>query len=117
MAETYKTLKQETLDEIVRRIVSIADPERIIMFGSAAGGRMNRNSDVDLLVVKSAANRLELARKIYSRLHGVNEAVDVIVVRPEDLEQYRNNPALIIASAIAEGRVIYDARKETAVRS
>ncbi len=117
MAETYKSLTQETLDEIVQRIVSVADPERIILFGSAVSGRIGRNSDVDLLVVKSEVNRLELARKIYSRLHGVNEAVDVIVVSPEDLEQYRNNPALIISSAIAEGRIIYDARKETALRS
>jgi hypothetical protein len=35
--------------------------------------------------------------------------VDVIVVSPEDVERYRNSPALVIAPALSEGRVIYDA--------
>ena len=40
------------LDGIIRRIVKVAEPERINLFGSAARGEMNRHSDVDLLVVK-----------------------------------------------------------------
>ena len=32
-------LDQAVLDEIVRRIVDVAQPERIILFGSAARGR------------------------------------------------------------------------------
>lgn len=44
-------LKQEVLDEIVRRIVEVAQPEKIILFGSAVRGEMGPNSDVDLLVL------------------------------------------------------------------
>ena len=40
------------LEEIVRRIVEVAGPERIILFGSAARGHVGPNSDVDLLVIK-----------------------------------------------------------------
>jgi predicted nucleotidyltransferase len=47
-----KTLAAETLQEIIRRIVEVAQPEQIILFGSAARGQMGPNSDVDLLVVK-----------------------------------------------------------------
>ncbi len=83
------------------------------MFGSAARGRMGRNSDVDLLVVKSAANRLELAQRIYANLHGVGEAVDVIVVTPEDVERYREERAVVIAPALEEGEVIYNGRIPT----
>ncbi len=39
------------LGEIVHRIVEVARPERIILFGSAARGQMGGDSDVDLLVV------------------------------------------------------------------
>ncbi|MFO7955546.1 MAG: hypothetical protein R6X33_00395 [Candidatus Brocadiia bacterium] len=49
------------LAEIVQRIGEVAAPERNVMFGSAARGRMARNSDVAPLVVKPGANRLELA--------------------------------------------------------
>ena len=42
------------LNEIVRRVLSVARPDRIILFGSAATGQMTRDSDIDLLVVEPA---------------------------------------------------------------
>jgi predicted nucleotidyltransferase len=42
------------LNEIVRRVLSVTHPERIILFGSAATGQMTKDSDIDLLVVESA---------------------------------------------------------------
>ena len=45
-------LEQGILEDIIRRIVEVADPEKIILFGSAARGEMGRNSDVDLLIIK-----------------------------------------------------------------
>ncbi len=112
MTRETRTISVETLNEIIRRIVEVARPEKIVMFGSAAKGHMGPNSDVDLLVVKRGANRLELAGRIYRNLHGVGEAVDVIVVRPEDVERYRDSHALVIAPAMKEGKVVYDAREK-----
>ena len=62
------TLDPRTLDEIVRRVVEVAQPERIVLFGSAARGEMTRHSDVDLLIVSDRADALDLMRRIYSRL-------------------------------------------------
>jgi uncharacterized protein len=43
----------ETLTrEIVRRILTVAEPDSIILFGSAATGQMTSESDIDLLVVE-----------------------------------------------------------------
>lgn len=106
---TRKTPSPKTLDEIVRRVVQIAQPEQIIMFGSAARAEMTSESDIDLLVVKSGAHRRHLAQSIYRGLFGVGVAVDVIVVTPEDIERYRQNPAIVIEPAIREGKVIYAA--------
>ena len=61
-------LDQVVLDEIVRRIVEVAQPERIILFGSAAREEMSRDSDIDLLVVKDGVHRRRLAARIYRRL-------------------------------------------------
>jgi predicted nucleotidyltransferase len=74
-----RTLDQKTLDDIIRRIVEVAHPEKIILFGSAARGEMGPNSDVDLLVIKSGAHRLDLTGQIYMNMHGAGEAVDIIV--------------------------------------
>jgi predicted nucleotidyltransferase len=101
------TIAQDKLDLIIRRIVEVAKPEKIILFGSAARGAMGPNSDVDLLVIKSGANRLDLMGEIYRNLHGVGEPVDVIVVTPEDVERYRNSFALAIYPALRDGKVVY----------
>ena len=100
--------RQDRLSEIIRRIVAVAAPEKIILFGSAARGEMGPNSDVDLLVVKSGVvHRGRLAEAIYMNLFGVGQAVDVVVVTPEDIEQYKDSIALVIRPALGEGKVVY----------
>lgn len=105
-----RQVRQEILDEIIRRIVEVAKPDKIIMFGSAARGQMGPNSDVDLLVIKSGDfHRGRVTEEIYMNLFGVGEAVDVIVVTPEDVERYRDSFALVIYPALREGKVVYAA--------
>jgi len=55
-------------NKIIRRVVPIARPEKIIFFGSAARGEMGANSDVDLLVEKAGLHRYKLAGDIEWRL-------------------------------------------------
>ncbi|MBI4729455.1 MAG: nucleotidyltransferase domain-containing protein [Acidobacteria bacterium] len=101
---------QDILAEIIRRVVEVAGPERIVLFGSAARGEMGPNSDIDLLVIKRGEfHRGRLTEEIYMRLLGVGQAVDVIVVTPEDVERYRDSIAVVIGPALREGRVVYAA--------
>jgi predicted nucleotidyltransferase len=101
---------EESLQEIVRRIVKVARPEKIILFGSAARGEMGPHSDVDLLVIKRGRfHQGDLTGTIYMNLIGVDQAVDVIVVTPEEVERYRDSRPLVIAPALREGRVLYAA--------
>ncbi|MSQ96082.1 MAG: nucleotidyltransferase domain-containing protein [Gemmataceae bacterium] len=39
------------LADVIKRIVDVADPEKIVLFGSAARGTMGPDSDLDLLVI------------------------------------------------------------------
>ena len=101
-------LSQKILDDIIRRVVDVAQPERIILFGSAARGEIGRHSDVDLLIVKEGGDA-NLRARIYERLYGVRVAVDAILVSPSDVERYKNSHALVIKPALLEGRVVYEA--------
>lgn len=103
------TLDTSMLDEVIQRVVAIAQPEMIILFGSAARGEMGPNSDLDLLVVKSGADAPDLMRDIYMGLIGVGTPVDALVVSPEDLERYRDSHGLVIPEALGEGKVVYEA--------
>jgi predicted nucleotidyltransferase len=108
--DTSQTINPAALDEIIRRIVDVAAPDRIILFGSAARGEMGSHSDLDLLVIKSGvADRWDLIGKIYTSLRGVDYAVDVVLATPEIIERYGNSIGLVYRPALREGRVIYDA--------
>ena len=102
-----QALDQKTLDEIIRRIVEVAQPERIILFGSAAQGDMTRNSDVDLLIIKEGGDA-NLRAQIYEKMYGVRVAVDAILVSPTDIDRYKDSHALVIKPALQEGRVVYE---------
>jgi uncharacterized protein len=105
-----KEVNEEKLQEIIRRIVEVAQPERIILFGSAARGEMGPNSDVDLLVIKRGEfHQGHLTGEIYMNLHGVGQAVDIILITPEQVEKYGNTHYLVIAPALREGKEIYHA--------
>ena len=104
-------LDQNILKNIIQCIVEVTDPEKIILFGSAARGEMGRNSDVDLLIIKEGEDELDLMARIYRNLRGVGAAVDAIVVSPEDVERYRDSHALIIKPALREGRVVYESSR------
>ena len=90
-------------------MVEAAQPERIVLFGSAARGEMGPHSDVDLLVIANVEDRSAATGRILRRLRGEHAAVDVIVVTPADVARYRSSHALIIKPALREGRVVYEA--------
>ena len=101
-------MAERVLDDVIERIVDVAAPEKIILFGSAARGETGRNSDLDLLIVKDGADELDLMARIYKRLHGVGAAVDAIVVSPQDVERFKDSHALVIKPALQEGTVVYE---------
>jgi len=107
---TRRALTPGVLEEIVRRVVSVAQPDRIILFGSAARGDMGPDSDVDLLVVKSGAlHRRRMAQEIHQAFFGLGVPIDVIVVTPEDIRAFRSKVGTVIEPALREGREVYAA--------
>ena len=103
------TISKKVLREIVRRIVAAVQPEKIILFGSAAREEMGPDSDLDLLVVKPCRHRRKTARIIERSLIGIGIPTDIIVAKPNDIEQYRNTIGLIFRPALRDGKVIYAA--------
>lgn len=102
------SINQSTLDEIIKRIVEVAQPDKIILFGSAAHGQLGPDSDIDLLVVKSGVpHRRRLAQQIHLNFFGLGVPVDIIVVTPEDIKAFGDKVGTIIGPALHEGEVIY----------
>ncbi len=88
--------KQRLINTIVDRIIKIANPDKIILFGSYARGLAGENSDIDLMVVKKGViQRRKLAQDIYVGLVGIPAGVDIIVETPERLEKYKTMQGMI----------------------
>ncbi|HLU35016.1 MAG TPA: nucleotidyltransferase domain-containing protein [Thermomicrobiales bacterium] len=110
MPSRGRQLSKRWRAELRRRIVEAVQPDRIVLFGSAAKGTMTPHSDVDVLVVKSGEyRRLEMMHTIRRALRGFPFAVDLVVATPEELETYRDSFALVYFPAVREGEEIYAA--------
>jgi predicted nucleotidyltransferase len=98
----------ELLNEIVRRIVAVSDPEQIILFGSYARGDTGPDSDLDLLVVKDVEAPRQESIQIRRALRGLLVPIDVIVATPQHINQHRHTVGLIYRPALQEGKVLYE---------
>lgn len=101
----------EKIKEAVRKIVDFERPKRVILFGSAARGDMNINSDVDFLVV--TRDEVESPRKesvrIRRALRGLSMPMDILVISEERLKELGNRPGLVYREALRGGKVVYEA--------
>jgi len=96
------------LAEVIRHTVETVRPLRIILFGSAARGDMDANSDLDLLIVMpDGTNRRHTARRVYRALAGLGMPKDIIAVTEEDVRRYGDDPGLVICPALNEGKDLY----------
>jgi predicted nucleotidyltransferase len=69
----------EKIDAAVKRIVDVARPRKIILFGSALRGETGRDSDLDVLVVIDEEDRdpLKESVRIDKALHGILMPMDI----------------------------------------
>jgi predicted nucleotidyltransferase len=99
------------IQQMVKRIATQFQPDKIFLFGSHARGRAGLDSDVDLLVVMPVSgSRREKAIEIAVTLHDIPVAKDVIVVRPDDFKWRSKIVGTIERPAAQEGKLLY-ARK------
>jgi len=76
------------------------------------GVRCGSNSDVIIASDQGGDfNYHKLLGDIYMNLHGAEEAVDVVLVTPEQVEKYKDTHCLVIAPALKEGREVYHAER------
>jgi len=103
-------IDEETIQEIVRRILSVARPDRIILFGSAATGQMTRDSDIDLLIVEpDIRDRRNEYVRIRKALWDIDYPFDILFISTEWFDQSKGVVGGIAHPANKYGRVIYEA--------
>ena len=107
--------RQTEIEEIVNRIVEASHPEQVLLFGSTARGASGPHSDLDFLVIKAGRyNPRKIAGIIYQRMRGIARSIDLVIVTPQQVEEYKNSPFSVVYPAVREGRVMYERKKTVA---
>jgi predicted nucleotidyltransferase len=101
--------KDQVLEEIVARIKEVAQPERIILFGSRAQGTARPESDFDLLVIKESDEpRYRRAAPLYTALAEVPVEIEVIVYTPDEVSEWDSVREAFVTTAVREGKILYE---------
>ena len=97
------------LAEIVERLTKAYDPDRIYLFGSAARGDNQQNSDYDLMLIveDGAPKERRKSRLAYQVLRGTGIAVDVLVWTKRAFEERLHLKASLPSTIMREGKLIY----------
>ena len=101
-------LLQHALSAIVRQIVALAHPQRILLFGSAAKGPWRPDSDLDLLIVVDDSQQPDSVLDLLNtRVRRKTVPCDFLVATANTLRRQRRNPGLVYRAILKEGRVVY----------
>ena len=99
---------RKNVRQVVDQIVTLAHPRRVILFGSAAAGRVEEDSDLDFLVVVPENERpQELTDRLNMDVRNRPMPCDFMVVTQSVLDRNRDNPGLIYGEILTHGRDVY----------
>jgi len=101
----------EKIEAAVKRIVSVAQPRKVILFGSVVRGKPDIHSDVDILVVtgdEAESSRQESVR-IRRALRGISMPMDILVIPEKRLQELADQPGLVYREAVRHGQIVYEA--------
>lgn len=105
-------LQKRQIKQAVQKIVSVAKPRKVILFGSYARGEATEDSDLDLLVIKSRISRKGLERVTYrNALGSIGVGVDILVYSPRQIAEKASWCSSPIYWALREGKVLYDSKQ------
>lgn len=102
---------QKEIKKITNLIVKNYQPEKIILFGSAARGEYDENSDLDFFIVKkSKKSKLDRMREVYKLVSNLNYQIpfEPIVYTPEEVKERMRLGDFFIKTILKEGRILYE---------
>jgi predicted nucleotidyltransferase len=99
---------EDTLNALVQALRRY-QPQRVILFGSAARGEADTDSDLDVLVIKDTLEPFVQRLEAMARLCPPGVHADILVYTPDELQRMLEDGNPFILRALEEGRVLYEA--------
>ncbi|MEW6232661.1 MAG: nucleotidyltransferase domain-containing protein [Chloroflexota bacterium] len=103
---------RKTILEIVEKIRREYQPDRIILFGSFASGMPDRDSDIDLLIIKDTQDRPIDRRVAVARMVSDPKRLipfEPIVLTPKEVKERLETGDQFLKGILQKGEVLYAA--------
>ena len=105
-----KNQTQETIQDIVQKIVASYSPQKVILFGSYVYGKPDQNSDIDLLIIKDTKKRpierwMEVKRLVRDRQREFS--VSPLVYTNQEIKKRLAIKDFFIQEVLEKGKVVY----------
>ena len=103
-------IDERTLQQAVKRIVAVAQPNRVILFGSYGRGDADAGSDLDLMVIKpQVVDKYTEMIRLHEAVGSIGAGVDVLVYSEAEYRRRSQVPGTVLYWARKEGRALYEA--------
>jgi predicted nucleotidyltransferase len=101
---------QDMLQKLVQKLVAEYGPEKVILFGSYAYGVPDRDSDIDLLIIKETGDRFidrwTTVQRILTDRHRT-VGLETLVMTPQEVQKRLAMGDQFVAEISGKGRVLY----------
>lgn len=101
-------IKQKEIQNVVKRIAENYRPEKIYLFGSFAWGKPNKDSDVDLFIIKNTEARHLDRDKTVRRIINRELPADLLIYTPQETQRRLGLGDFFIKNILQKGKVLYE---------
>ena len=85
-------------------------PRKVILFGSAARGEADAQSDLDVIVIKNTQESFIERLEVMARICPPGVHADILVYTPEEIRTMVEEENPFIIQALREGKLLYEAQ-------
>ncbi len=105
---------QIAINEITKKLIKHYKPEKIILFGSCAQGKIDEDSDIDILIIKKTAKKRHIDR--WMDVRGLTTEIILkrripfqpLVLTPKEIEVKCKEEDFFVLEILKRGRVLYE---------
>lgn len=108
-------LKEKKIREVSKFVVKKFSPEKIILFGSYAWGKPNKNSDVDFCIITKTKNTSKTKREIDGAIFPRPFAIDIIIYTPKQFSDRLKEDDFFVKELSTKGKILYEKKLSTVV--
>ena len=100
---------EKSLDSLLDKLKAYR-PRKIILFGSAARGEADPESDLDVIVIKETEQSFVERLEAMAKLCPPGVYADILVYTPEEIRMMVEEENPFMTQALREGKLVYEAK-------